>query len=238
MLAIEHVSASYGRGDVLEDVSLVVGPGEIVALLGPNGAGKTSLFRAVAGLIRARSGHVRFKGAAIEALPPWKIARLGIGFVPEGRQLVNSLSARDNARLLISYGTTKQPAEREAAINRALALFPQLKGLEDRTVGSMSGGQQQMVAMARALSGDPELLLLDEPSLGLAPLTVKEVYRAIEAYKSSGHGILLIEQHATVALSVADRVYVMNHGKVVAHERAENIDREGDLWNVYMGQKG
>jgi branched-chain amino acid transport system ATP-binding protein len=206
-----------------------------VALLGPNGAGKTTVFRVIAGLLPPVSGRVWFEGQPLDRLPAWAVARRGIAQVPAGRQLVASLSVWDNVALAAQQAAGLRGRRLREAVEAALAAFPALKGRWRTPAGRLSGGQQQMVAVARALAWQPRLLLLDEPSLGLAPVVVEEIYRVLTEKKREGLTMLVIEQHAPLALALADRAYVLHHGTVMAEGEAERFRVAPTLWSAYLG---
>jgi branched-chain amino acid transport system ATP-binding protein len=234
-LEISSLYAGYGRYDVVRDITLSVGEGEAVALLGPNGAGKTTVLRAIMGLIKQRRGSIRVRDADLMRMPAHRIARGHAALVPEGRRLFVNQSVEDNLIL----GALHLRSER-ARVQRLLAsvyeLFPILSDLRSRPSGRLSGGQQQMVAIGRMLMSDPAVLLLDEPSLGLAPLAVDGVADALMELRSRGRSLLLVEQRVDMALRVCDRVYVLAGGEVALQERAEVLGAEGrSLINAYLG---
>jgi branched-chain amino acid transport system ATP-binding protein len=236
MLDLDGVFADYGTLEVLKDITLSVGGREVVTLLGPNGAGKTTLFRAISGQTRVMRGRITFQNHDLSRMTMWDIARLGIGYVPEGRQLFGALNVRDNLELAgvhsrrLSYGALPQH------LAMAFSRFPVLGERQRQPAGTLSGGQQQMLAMARALMGRPQFLILDEPSLGLAPRVVQEVFRAIRAIHQDGVGVLLIEQNAA-ALGISDRVYVMERGRIVLSGRAADVARD-NVQRLYLGVSG
>jgi branched-chain amino acid transport system ATP-binding protein len=212
MLAVEGLHAGYGRIPVLAGVDLAVGAGERVAIVGANGAGKTTLLKALIGLVPATAGKVRFAGADITAAPAHRRARLGIGYVPQGRELFGALSVRDNLRM----GCIARAVEENHALERVSALFPALGPLLARAGASLSGGEQQLVALARALCGVPRLLLLDEPSEGLQPSLVAEIGAALAGLRGGdGPGLVLVEQNLNFVAALADRVLVMERGRIV-----------------------
>jgi branched-chain amino acid transport system ATP-binding protein len=209
MLDVESVTAHYGRAQVLHGVSLAVAPGEVVALLGRNGAGKSTTMKSIMGLVRPSAGQVRFLGQSIAGREPFEIARAGIGYVPEERRVFTGLTVAENLE------AGRRPASAGAepwTIPRIAALFPSLGGMLDRRGGRMSGGEQQMVAIARSLMGNPRLLLLDEPSEGLAPVIVDRLAEALAGLKAAGQAVLLAEQNLRFAAALSDRAVVLQSG--------------------------
>ena len=224
--------AAYGASDALRDVSLCVAEGEFVAVLGANGAGKSTLMRALSGLHRPVRGRIRFDGGAIEALPAYEVARRGLILVPEGRQVFPELSVVQNVRLG-AYG--RMPRDLDAEVEKILARFPRLQERRDQRAGLMSGGEQQMLAIARGLAARPKVLLLDEPSLGLAPALIQELYAILAGLRDGGVTILLVDQMAEMALSVADRAYVLGSGAIVESGTAAELHRSNVLQKAYLG---
>ena len=234
LLAIDGLRVDYGPVAAVRGVSLEVAAGEVVALLGANGAGKSTMLRTISGLVRPRSGRIRFAGVAIERLAPPRIVRLGLAHCPEGRRIFGSLSVLENLRL----GAAAR-ADRAAAAGdreRLLALFPILGERAHQAAGTLSGGEQQMLALARALMARPRLLLLDEPSLGLAPLMVQAIFATLAELKRQGVTMLLVEQNMTLALDLADRAYVLRTGEVRLAGSAADLkaDRER-VAEAYLG---
>lgn len=230
VLEISKLSVAYGRIRALDDVDLHVGRGECVALLGANGAGKSTLLRTVSGLLRPLSGRICFEGAAIEGLPPHRIVARGICQVPEGRRIFPELTVREN--LVAGAHLHGRPDQEELAW--AFALFPVLRARLDQPGGTLSGGEQQMLALARALMGRPRLLMLDEPSLGLAPMVVEQLYAAIEQIKARTT-LLLVEQKVHLALALVDRAYVLRHGRIVREGRREELLAGDWISGAYLG---
>lgn len=236
MLRVKNLDVAYGQRLALRHVSLHVDPGEIVSLIGANGAGKTSLLRTVAGLVRSRAGELTFAGQAIGRLPPERVVMLGCSLVPEGRQVFATLPVRENLLLgaTVQYRRGKA-AEVEADLQRAYRLFPRLEQRAEQLAGTLSGGEQQMLAMARALMARPRLVMLDEPSMGLAPLVVKDLFQAIRTIRDEGATVLLVEQNARGALRLSDRGYVLETGRIVLTGSAQQLLRNRDVQRAYLG---
>jgi branched-chain amino acid transport system ATP-binding protein len=234
MLELAGLHVAYGAVDVLHDVSLRVAAGEVVALIGANGAGKSTTLRTVSGLLRPRAGSIRLEGAELAGLAPEVIARLGVAHVPEGRRIFPGLTVREN--LLV--GAAARPAGAppvEAAIAEVYGLFPRLAERAGQRGWSLSGGEQQMLAVGRGLMARPRLLLLDEPSLGLAPKLVREMFATIRAINAAGTTVLLVEQNAYLALQLARRGYVMENGRIALADTAEALARRDDVRAAYLG---
>ena len=234
MLTLERVSAGYGDTRVLNDVSFEVRRGEAVALLGRNGMGKTTTLRAIMGLNRAQSGHIFFKGQDISRLQPFAIARLGIGYAPEGRQLFAPLSVVQNLRIPF---VNKQGNRSlwHARLERIYGLFPVLRERSHQVAGSLSGGEQQMVAIARTLIGGDELIVLDEPTEGLAPTVVATIVGALEKLKAEGVTVLLVEQNTHTAFAIADRGYILEKGQIAAEGTTTALRQDGELLQRLLG---
>ena len=229
MLEVQALGSRYGRIPALAEVSLRVQAGELVAIVGANGAGKTTLLRALSGVQPISAGKLLFQGADIGRETPRQRVMRGIVQVPEGRLVFGALSVEDNLRLgAFARGSS-------ATIDAVWALFPILRDKRAEDAGTLSGGQQQMLAIGRALMADPRLLLLDEPSMGLAPRLVAEIFAHIKALKASGTTILLVDQNARAALTIADRAYVMETGRVVAEGRAADLLRDPQVQQAYLG---
>lgn len=236
MLRVRNLEVAYGRRLALRHVSLHVDEGEIVALIGANGAGKTTLLRTVAGLQRPAAGEIAFAGAPVARLPAERMVALGCSLVPEGRQVFATMPVRENLLL----GATVQlrrgrRAEVEADLRRAYALFPRLEQRQEQLAGTLSGGEQQMLAMARALMARPRLVMLDEPSMGLAPLVVKDLFQAIRTIRAEGATVLLVEQNARGALRLADRGYVLENGRIVLTGSGQDLLSNRDVQRAYLG---
>ncbi len=229
LLDVDGLCTNYGKISILRDVTLSVGEGEVVALLGLNGAGKTTTLRSILGLTAARAGKIRYDGNDITAWPAYKIARLGVGYVPEGRRMFKDLSTLENLQL------AENGRGGEWTIPRVLEHLPKLAELRSRKAGRLSGGEQEMLAIGRALVSNPRLLLIDEPSQGLAPLIVEDVYRILGELKQTGVAILLVEQNALLALKIADRAYVLDSGRVVHAGLAAELAADRDRIRTLMG---
>jgi branched-chain amino acid transport system ATP-binding protein len=235
MLDIQDLSVNYGHVIALTDIRIRVDEGEIITLIGGNGAGKTTTLMAVSNLVEKTAGTVRFKGMDISDLAAHRIVKRGICHVPEGRHIFPALTVKDN----LIAGTTGNPALKKADIERLFdevyALFPQLKDRLKQGGGSLSGGEQQMLAIARGLMMDPELIMLDEPSLGLAPIIVEEIFELILKIKQRGKTILLIEQNAAMALQVADRGYVLVNGRITTEGSGKELLADPEVRRAYLG---
>ena len=232
MLKIEKLNVFYGGIHALDDVSLEVREGEIVTIIGANGAGKSTLLRTISGLVRAQSGSIVFKGKDISSTPSHEIVAMGIAHAPEGRRVFGDLTVRQNLRLGAFLRRDKQKVE--ADLQMVFRLFPRLKEREWQLAGTLSGGEQQMLCIGRALMSAPKLLLLDEPSMGLAPVLVQEIYHEIGKIRE-GMTILLVEQNAYQALRIADRGYVLETGKVVMEGPCRELRRNPVVKKAYLG---
>lgn len=235
MLAVSALEVRYGSATALRGVNLTVNQGEVVAVIGRNGAGKTTLLRAITGLTPITRGSVTFQGKPIAGRPPHRIMRMGIGHVPQGRQVFGDQSVEDNL-LLGGYSQYfGHRAKMRERLEEQYQLFPRLAERRKRQAGTLSGGEQQMLALARALMADPALLALDEPSMGLAPIFVKQVLDIVLALKARGRTILLVEQLATAALSIADRAYVLQTGEVKLTGSARDLLQDDTVIKTYLG---
>ncbi|HMI86259.1 MAG TPA: ABC transporter ATP-binding protein [Polyangiaceae bacterium] len=233
LLAVRRLSAGYGRGDVLSDVDIEVPRGGVTAVLGANGAGKTTLLRAVSGMI-ARRGEIAFDGARIETMAPENIARLGLAHVPDGRGTFGSLTTEENLRL--GAYTRVPSAEVERDFARVYQYFPRLAERRSQQAGTLSGGEQQMLAIGRALMLRPKLLVLDEPSFGLAPLVIEEIFGILRQIKAEHQtGVLLVEQNAHLGLALADRVYLLETGRVVKAGAPDELRHDEAIRRAYLG---
>jgi len=232
MLRIEDLDAGYGAFKVLNNITLGAKEGETVAVIGPNGAGKTTLVSTIMGLIRPSSGTVRFLDEDITLLKPHEIVEKGITLVPERRRLFSSFSVSEN--LDMGAFLLKNREEKRKRLELVFENFPVLKDRLNQTGGTLSGGEQQMLAVARGLMGNPKLLILDEPSVGLAPIAIETLYKTLSSFPEQGITLLLIEQNVNAALSIADRVYVMSAGKIVAEDTVEKIVNNKEIVERYL----
>jgi branched-chain amino acid transport system ATP-binding protein len=238
MLAVHDLHAGYGLSEVLDGVSLEVKQGTVVALIGANGAGKTTTMRVISGLLAPSAGEVRLEGRPVHGLGAARIARLGLAHSPEGRKVFAPLSTEDNLllgafrRLPRFFGYRRRAA---ADLERVYALFPKLAARRAQLAGTLSGGEQQMLAIGRALMARPKVMLLDEPSMGLAPVIVQEVFATVRRLKAEGMTMLLVEQFARTALEVADRAYVMERGRIVVEGTPAELRRDERVLAAYLG---
>ncbi len=238
MLTVRNLESGHGALRVLKGLSLHVGAGEIVAIIGANGAGKTTLLSTICGLVPARAGEIVFEGRALTRLATERIVKLGCVLVPEGRQLFAPLTVHENL-LLGAYARFEgrgARAEVEESLERVLALFPQIRGRLRQLAGTLSGGEQQMVAVGRALMAKPRLVMMDEPSMGLAPLVAREILRTAVALRAQGTTVLLVEQNARAALGIADRGYVLETGQVIMEGTASDLLDSPDVQRAYLGR--
>jgi branched-chain amino acid transport system ATP-binding protein len=233
MLDVRDLQVAYGQAAALWGVTFTMQPKELLCVVGPNGAGKTTLINTLAGVLRARGGRIDFEGRDITALPPHRYCEAGIALVPEGRRLFGSMSVLENLELGSLVPAAK--ARRAQSLEAVLALFPALKVKLEQAAAELSGGQQQMVAIGRALMARPRLLLLDEPSLGLSPLIVGEVFNAIRRVNAEGTAVLLVEQNVSMALRVADRAYVLEEGRMVAEGTPDSLLQRDEIRRAYLG---
>ncbi len=233
MLTLERVTAGYGPTECLKGISLEVHPGEIVALLGANGAGKTTTLMTISGLVRAREGSITFAGHRLDRLPPEAIAGLGVGHVPEGRRIFPRMTVRENLELGAYLRRDRRAVARD--LREAWGLFPVLQDRQAQLAGTLSGGEQQMLAIARGLMGRPKLLLLDEPSLGLAPKLVLVIFDVIRRINARGIPILLVEQNARMALTIAQRGYIVEAGSIALTDAAGRLAANPHVKAAYLG---
>jgi branched-chain amino acid transport system ATP-binding protein len=233
LLEVSSLEVTYGVIRALHGISLTVNEGEVVTLIGANGAGKTTLLRAISGLVRPSAGSIRFRGTDLSRITPDRIVQMGIGHAPEGRGVFANLTVRENLEL--GAYTRSDKAGIAADLERVQALFPRLAERMGQWAGTLSGGEQQMLAIGRALMGRPKLLMLDEPSLGLAPFLVKSIFQTIQEINKQGTTILLVEQNAHMALHVAHRGYVLQTGEVVMEDDAEALLANEAVRQAYLG---
>ena len=233
LLTVDHLYVFYGAVQALRDVSFTVGKGEIVTLIGANGAGKSTILRALSGVVRPSSGSIVHDGISITGLPSHRIVRLGIAHVPEGRGVFANMSVREN--LEMGAYTRSSRKEIKESYERVFRLFPRLAERVDQFAGTLSGGEQQMLAIGRGLIQRPDLLLLDEPSMGLSPRLVVEIFRMIAEINKGGTTILLVEQNASMALAIADRAYVLETGEIALEGKASDLREDPKIRAVYLG---
>jgi len=237
MLRIRNLESGYGSLKVLRHISIHVSAGEIVTIIGANGAGKTTLLKTIAGLIRPRAGDILFEKTDITCLSPEKIVFLGCSLVPEGRQVFAPMTVRENL-LLGGYVQFRRKKWNEVDVDleRIFGIFPILKEREGQFAGTLSGGEQQMLAIGRALMARPKMIMMDEPSMGLAPLIVKDIFSIIRKLRDEGNTVLLVEQNAKAALGVADRGYVLETGRIILEEKAEDLLSNRNVQRAYLGR--
>ncbi len=233
ILALHDVHTYYGQIHALKGIAMTVNPGEIVTLIGANGAGKTTTLRAISGLVRPRRGDIKLKGRSLLATPAHKIVAAGISHVPEGRGIFPKLTVKEN--LEMGAFLLNDPKEIKQRMERVFVNFPRLRERIEQKGGTLSGGEQQMLAIGRGLMGDPHLVLLDEPSMGLAPILVEEIFRIIVEINGQGTSILLVEQNARMALSIAHRGYVMETGHIVLEGDAQKLLHDPQVAQAYLG---
>ena len=234
MLEIKDLEVYYGVIHAIKGVSFEVNEGEIIALIGANGAGKTTILHTITGLIAPKSGHVLFEGKDITKTPAHKIVELGMAHVPEGRRVFAQLSVYQNLKM--GAYTRKDKAEVDAALEMVYKRFPRLEERKNQMAGTLSGGEQQMLAMGRALMSHPKIILMDEPSMGLSPILVNEIFDIIQSVSESGTTVLLVEQNAKKALSIADRAYVLETGNIVMEGKAQDLLEDDSIKKAYLGE--
>ena len=234
MLNIQHLTKTYSGKKAVDDLSLHIAPGEIYGFIGHNGAGKTTTLHTVTGLISPKSGQVLFEGKDITKTPAHKIVSMGMAHVPEGRRVFAELSVYENLRM--GAYTRKDKAEIEETLKSVYKRFPRLLERKNQMAGTLSGGEQQMLAMGRALMSKPRIILMDEPSMGLSPIMVNEIFDIIRAVSESGTTVLLVEQNAKKALSIADRAYVLETGKIVLSGDAKELLEDDSIKKAYLGE--
>ena len=235
LLAAERLELAYGEAVVCRDLSFEVAEGEIVALIGANGAGKSTTLRAVAGALIPRSGAIRFRGRDVTRLPAWTRTNLGIALVPEGRHVFPFLTVRENLELG-GFKHRRDAAKVRTLIEKVFVMFPRLRERAAQNAGTLSGGEQQMLVLGRAMMSEPHLLCLDEPSLGLAPMVVRDIFQTIRAINAAGVGILLVEQNARYALETASRGYVLQTGRIIASGPCAALREDARLREAYLGR--
>ncbi len=234
MLEVKGLQVYYGVIQALKDVSFEVNQGEVIALIGANGAGKTTTLHTVTGLIPAKAGSIMFEGVDITKMPAHKIVEMGIAHVPEGRRVFSQLSVYEN--LIMGAYTRKDKKEIAENLEKVYQRFPRLKERKNQRAGTLSGGEQQMLAMGRALMSNPKMIVMDEPSMGLSPIFVNEIFDIIEKVSASGTTVLLVEQNAKKALSIADRAYVLETGKIVLSGDAKELMNDDSIKKAYLGE--
>ncbi len=237
MLKIRNLEAGYGKLKVLKRISMHVDPGEIVTIIGANGAGKTTLLHTITGLVKVGSGEIIFRDKNLHRVSPEKIVFLGCSLVPEGRQVFSTMTVQENL-LLGGYVLAKKDKSRvDSEMGYVYELFPVLQERQNQLAGTLSGGEQQMLAMGRALMAKPSLIMMDEPSTGLAPLIVKSIFQVILRLREEGNTVLLVEQNAKAALGIADRGYVLETGKIILQGAAEDLLENRDVQRAYLGRE-
>jgi branched-chain amino acid transport system ATP-binding protein len=235
LLVAERLELAYGDAVVCRDLSFDIAEGEIVALIGANGAGKSTTLRAIAGALIPRSGAIRFRGSDLTRLPAWTRTNLGVALVPEGRHVFPFLTVRENLELG-GFKHRRDGAKVRSLIEKVFGMFPRLSERAAQNAGTLSGGEQQMLVLGRAMMSEPHLLCLDEPSLGLAPLVVRDIFRTIRAINAAGVGILLVEQNARYALETASRGYVLQTGRIIASGPCAALREDARLREAYLGR--
>lgn len=234
MLEIKDLEVYYGMIQAIKGVSFEVNQGEVIALIGANGAGKTTILHTITGLLAPKKGTVTFEGTEITKIPAHKIVSLGMAHVPEGRRVFADLSVYENLKM--GAYTRKDKAEIERTLEKVYESFPRLKERKNQLAGTLSGGEQQMLAMGRALMSQPKIILMDEPSMGLSPIMVNEIFNIIQEVSKSGTTVLLVEQNAKKALSIADRAYVLETGKIVLEGNAKDLLNDDSIKKAYLGE--
>ena len=234
MLEVNDLEVYYGMIQAIKGVSFHVDQGEVIALIGANGAGKTTILHTVTGLLSPKKGSVVFEGQEVTKIPAHKIVSLGMAHVPEGRRVFAELSVYENLKM--GAYTRKDKSEIEENLQKIYERFPRLKERKNQMAGTLSGGEQQMLAMGRALMSQPKIILMDEPSMGLSPILVNEIFDIIQEVSKSGTTVLLVEQNAKKALSIADRAYVLETGRIALEGRAEDLLRDDSIKKAYLGE--
>jgi len=233
MLEVENLQVAYGKLPALQGVSLVIQPGEMVALVGPNGAGKTTLLKTISGLLAARAGVIRWQDESIGAASPQRIVECGIALVPEGRRLFAAMTVRENLEL--GAFTRRAQKEKTVQMERVFTLFPRLSERQRQRAGTLSGGEQQMLALGRALMGLPRLLLLDEPSLGLAPRVVESIMSILTELHRHGMSLLIVEQNVHAVLALAQRAYILESGRIISEGEGRKLLEDDHVRTAYLG---
>ena len=231
MLKVENINVYYGPIHAIKDVSFEVKPGEIVSLIGANGAGKSTILKTISGLLRSKTGHITFKGEDISKTEAYKLVPKGLAHVPEGRRIFLQMTVKEN----LEMGAYTKGENMETDIETVYKHFPRLKERQNQIAGTLSGGEQQMLAMGRAMMSHPDLLILDEPSMGLAPILVQGIFDIIKEFHKMGTTILLVEQNAEMALSIADRAYVLESGRIVLTGTGAQLKASDAIKKAYLG---
>lgn len=234
MLTVSNLTVNYGVIEAIKGISFEVGQGEVIALIGANGAGKTTILHTITGLITAKTGSINFEGTELTKTPAHKIVSLGMAHVPEGRRIFSELSVLENLKL--GAYTRKDAKEIAASLQMVYRRFPRLEERKHQIAGTLSGGEQQMLAMGRALMSSPRIILMDEPSMGLSPILVSEIFDIIREISSTGTTVLLVEQNAKKALEIADRAYVLETGKIVLEGAADDLLNDDSVKKAYLGE--
>lgn len=234
MLEIKDLKVNYGMIQAIKGVSFHVEQGEVIALIGANGAGKTTILHTITGLLSPKEGSVMFEGTDITKIPPHKIVSMGMAHVPEGRRVFAHLTVLQNLKM--GAYTRKDKAEMQETLEMVYQRFPRLKERENQVAGTLSGGEQQMLAMGRALMSHPKIILMDEPSMGLSPIYVNEIFEIIQEVSKTGTTVLLVEQNAKKALSIADRAYVLETGNIALEGKASDLLNNDDIKKAYLGE--
>ncbi len=234
MLKVENLQVYYGMIQAIKGISFEVNKGEVIALIGANGAGKTTILHTITGLVSAKEGSIQFEGVELTKTPPHKIVSMGMAHVPEGRRVFQELTVLENLKL--GAYTRSDKKEIEETLEMVYAKFPRLEERKNQVAGTLSGGEQQMLAMGRALMSHPQIILMDEPSMGLSPLYVNEIFKIIQEISSSGTTVLLVEQNAKKALSIADRAYVLETGHIVLDGNAKDLMHDDSIKKAYLGE--
>ena len=233
ILKIDDINVYYGSIHAIKGISFNVNEGEIVTLIGANGAGKSTTLNTVSGLLRSTTGDIEFLGKSISKIPPNKLVKEGLALVPEGRRIFLQMTVQENLEM---GAYSKNPSSINANLEKVYELFPRLKERRTQIGGTLSGGEQQMLAMGRALMSEPKLMMLDEPSMGLAPILVEQIFEIIEDLNDAGTTILLVEQNAAAALDIADRAYVMETGRIVMEGPASELKKSDEIKKAYLGK--